>query len=144
MIDGFQGEYRFLSNFYISPIIHMNVKYPSVEHAYQACKSMDTGIRRYIASLDSPGKAKRYGKKVRLRKDWEVVKRDIMYKLLRIKFSKIPLAGWLRETGDQKLVEGNYWHDNYWGVCHCMQCRHIKGENQLGKLLMQIREEIQK
>jgi predicted NAD-dependent protein-ADP-ribosyltransferase YbiA (DUF1768 family) len=46
----------------------------------------------------------------------------------------------LLATHPQELVEGNYWHDNYWGNCLCPKCTHIEGQNHLGKLLMKIRE----
>jgi predicted NAD-dependent protein-ADP-ribosyltransferase YbiA (DUF1768 family) len=48
----------------------------------------------------------------------------------------------LLDTGDEELVEGTTWHDNIWGNCSCPKCKNIPGQNRLGKLLMQIREEI--
>ena len=44
-------------------------------------------------------------------------------------------------TGDAELIEGNTWHDNYWGVCSCSKCNG-RGKNRLGKLLMKVREEL--
>ena len=83
-----------------------------------------------------PGKAKRLGRKVTLRPDWEQIKTYTMLLLLRIKFSDENLATKLLETGEQKLIEGNSWGDCFWGVCDGV------GENHLGKLLMQVREEL--
>ena len=61
---------------------------------------------------------------------------------LRKKFANPELRDLLLATGDEELVEGNYWHDNEWGNCTCPRCKNIPGKNKLGKLLMQVREEI--
>lgn len=134
-VSQFTGEYRWLSNFWNATIYYDGVHYPSVEHAYQAAKSPNITIRRHVAALSKPGDAKRYGRKIPLRDDWEDVKADVMLDLLRLKFSYTDLREKLLNTGDAELVEGNYWNDTYWGVCRG------KGENVLGKLLMRVREE---
>jgi len=97
---------------------------------------MIAGIPDYQA-----GKAKRLGRTVKLRPDWEYVKDEIMCKLLRRKFARPELGDLLLSTWGKQLIEGNYWHDNYWGVCHCDKCLG-KGKNKLGNLLMKIREEL--
>jgi predicted NAD-dependent protein-ADP-ribosyltransferase YbiA (DUF1768 family) len=76
------------------------------------------------------------GKQVHLRSDWEQYKPVIMENLLKQKFSQEPLRSKLIATGNCQLVEGNYWHDTYWGICDG------KGTNMLGKLLMEIRTEL--
>lgn len=135
MIDKFRGKYEFLSNFYPCQITHDGFKYPSTEHAYQASKTLDFKVRKVIAGLDTPGKAKRYGRHALLRDDWESVKDSVMREVLSIKFlSHSDLAKKLVLTGDEELIEGNTWGDTYWGVCNGI------GENVLGNLLMEIRE----
>lgn len=134
-ILAFMGEYQFLSNFYPVKVEYEGKIYPSVEHAYQAAKSLDDAVREQIRNLPTPGQAKRAGKKVDLRKDWQLVNISIMEKLLRQKFSNPELKERLLKTGKRELVEGNTWGDTFWGVCKGV------GENHLGKLLMQIRDD---
>lgn len=141
-ITSFRGPYRFLSNF--APVnVRLHVGgylefYPSVEHAYQAAKCLDLDERRKIRLAPSPGAAKKLGKLVLLRPDWETVKIGIMLDLLTQKFSQEPFRTKLIATGDAQLVESNTWGDIYWGVCNG------KGENVLGRLLMRVRSEVGK
>lgn len=141
MIDRFRGKYRFLSSFWPVLVWLENCEYPSVEHAYQAAKTTDPAQRRLIRNADTPGRAKRLGRKVTMRKGWDYMKRDVMDALIRQKFKHRELRKLLLETGKQTLVEGNSWHDNYWGVCDCSKCQG-KGQNTLGKLLMEERKRI--
>lgn len=137
-IAAFTDEHRFLSNFWPAVVSlpgDPNV-YASVEHAYQAAKSLDADQRWAISMARTAGGAKRLGKTVRLRPDWERVKLDVMLDLLRQKFIHADLAKLLRATGTAELVEGNTWGDTFWGVCNGV------GENHLGRLLMQVRTEI--
>ena len=142
MINCFDGKFAFLSNFYPSLIFDGNIWFPTVEHYFQAAKT--TNMEEYIAIafIETPGKAKRFGKKVTLRPDWEEVKDQVMLDALRKKFEISTLREMLLVTGDEELVEGNIWHDNTWGNCSCDSCKGIEGQNKLGKLLMQVREEI--
>jgi len=112
------------------------LEYPSVEHAYQAAKTTDPEERATVREALTPGLAKRLGRQVHLRPDWEDVKLAVMADLLRQKFDRPPLAKALLETGDEELVEVNYWRDTYWGVFHGT------GENHLGRLLMERREQL--
>lgn len=138
-IDCFDGEYRWLSNFWECCITYRGVVFSSLEAAYQAAKSTTQEDFDKFIYL-TPGKAKKLGKKIKLRADWESVKLSIMEELLRTKFSNVILRNKLMDTGKAELVEGNYWHDNCWGSCTCVKCGN-KGENHLGKLLMKLREE---
>ena len=139
MIKEFTGIYRFLSNFYISLIGFEGMSYPSVEHAFVAAKTLDINERTHIARLLSAAEAKKYGRKVKLRPDWEQVKLQIMEDLVRQKFTKWPLLKQaLLDTGDQQLFEGNTWGDRFWGVDSVT----LRGENHLGEILMKIRKEI--
>lgn len=142
LIDNFRGKYGFLSNFYASPIVVSGQEYPTVEHAFQACKTMDSHIRRQIAKLGTPAQAKKAGRQLELFGDWDNAKAGVMYDLLQRKFDDFRLAGMLQLTGDAELVEGNNWHDNYWGECGCGKCRCIDGQNMLGEILMVVRDEI--
>jgi len=138
MIDSFRGFYEFLSNFYRILIIYENIEYPTLEHAFVASKTLDIKKRIYVATkIYDPGKAKRFGReKIILRENWANIQDDIMEKLLRIKFSDVKLAELLINTYPKELIEGNWWGDEYWGVCKGI------GENRLGKLLMKIRNEL--
>jgi ribA/ribD-fused uncharacterized protein len=135
-IDKFTGDYRFLSNFFLSPICMNGLVYPTVEHAYQAMKTFDQEERVRIAGQPTPGKAKSAGRKVTLRSDWENVKIDIMENLLRLKFKWPHLRDKLLATGDTELIEGNSWGDRFWGVFLG------RGRNELGLALMRIRKEL--
>ncbi|CAL6029665.1 NADAR_family protein [Hexamita inflata] len=132
-IDRFEGEYFFLSNFFESPITYKNFTYQTVEAAFQAQK--EPGTEEKFAAM-KPGKAKREGLKVNLRSDWEAVKVQIMKDLLVLKFQNEALKQKLLLTELKEIVEGNNWGDCYWGVCEG------KGQNVLGKLLMEVRQEL--
>lgn len=136
----FQGKYRFLSNFWPSPILGKNsLTYPTVEHAFQASKFPDgSEEHEKIRTATTPGIAKKLGRTLGLpRENWNDIRVELMGRLLRLKFSRgSPLATKLLETEYAELVEGNSWGDKFWGVCKG------EGENMLGKLLMTIREEL--
>lgn len=141
-IEEFQGEYRFLSNFYPCPIEfevvpgRLRLRYGTSEHAYQAAKSLDPEWWKRVQQALTPAAVKKLGRQVELRPDWEDVKLEVMERILRIKFADDPLRTWLLETGRRELIEGNRWRDVYWGVCDGV------GENHLGRLLMKIRAEL--
>lgn len=148
-IDSFSGEYEFLSNFSVAIVTLDGMEYATVEHAYQAAKTLDPDKRqamslRFNPDL-SPAQAKRIGRSIKIRPDWEDIKIGVMWNLLVQKFSKPPRWYQLLATGDAELIEGNWWHDQFWGVCmgseRCAYGPHEpKGENHLGKLLMEIRK----
>ena len=136
MIDKFDGEYAFLSNYSVSPFRIDYVLFPTMEHYFQANKADNQNDYLHIAYAPTPGEAKRLGRKIQLRPNWEKIKDEVMLTGLRKKFADPELRSLLLATGDEELVEGNYWGDTYWGVCNGV------GQNKLGKLLMQVREEI--
>jgi ribA/ribD-fused uncharacterized protein len=137
-IKFFKGRFAFLSNFDAGvPIQYEGILYPTVEHAFQAAKSLDTRVKNKIALTTKPHVAKSMGRRTKLRSDWETVKINIMKQLLDLKFKETALQPLLLETGEAYLQEGNTWNDQFWGVCKG------SGENWLGKLLMQVRQEIQ-
>ena len=136
-IDKFEGEYRFLSNFYTVPITHNGKIYPTSEHLYQALKTADVHEQERIRSCPNPGAAKKEGKNITIRKDWDEVKEYVMREILKLKFEQNPeVAQKLLSTGNAELIEGNWWHDYYWGMCDGL------GQNKLGELLMELREEL--
>lgn len=143
-ITSFSGKYRWLSNFWISPIKTADGKvWPSAEHLYQAYKTKSRRHRKEILQCGHPSNAKKLGRRIPIRDDWDTIKIDIMKKVVYLKFTQnIELQRKLKETGDVDLVEGNYWHDNIWGDCMCNRCKSIKGLNYLGNILMDVRSHI--
>lgn len=143
MITEFDGKYAFLSNFYHAPFTYDGIIYPTNEHFFQAMKTLDQEKRKQIAEAKTPGVAKRMGRQVQLREDWEEVKYTAMRVGVERKFDAHPgLAEKLIATGDAILIEGNSWHDNTWGSCFCPKCAAIAGKNWLGEILMERRKEL--
>lgn len=136
-IDSFTGEYYFLSNFYMAPITYDGWDYTNNEAAFQAQKTSSRILRVQLFSGANPSEAKRQGRSIKLRADWEDVKDNIMYEIVRAKFSQNPdLKEKLLATGDKLLEEGNTWGDVVWGTVDGV------GENRLGKILMRVRSEL--
>lgn len=139
-ICSFTGKYAFLSNFYPCMVVYDGMKYPSAEHAFQAAKSLDIDQRIGMAVCPTPGDAKHFGRRLHLREDWEEVKVSVMLAVVRDKFIRNDADEDIRElllaTGDAYLEEGNTHGDCFWGA--------VKGEgrNELGKILMQVRDEL--
>jgi len=141
MIKEFQGEYRYLSNFYPCEIEYEGIIFDSVEKAYQSAKTNDPKLREEISLLDSPGKAKRFfrNRKKDVREDWHEVKYSIMRDLLHKKFVENDyFLRKLLSTGNSDIQEGNFWGDKEWGV----DLKTGEGKNILGKMIMEIRKEI--
>jgi hypothetical protein len=138
-IKAFRGKYAFLSNFHPCQVELEGKTYPTVEHAFQAAKTDDPEKRKEIQQAPTPAKAKKLGWKLDVRKNWQRVKTGIMRDLVRQKFTNNKaLRRALLDTGSAKLVEVNNWNDTFWGVCRG------KGKNMLGKILMEVREELSK
>ena len=136
-IENFQGPYEFLSNFYPCKINYDGFNFASVEHAFQAAKFRDYSKKFAISKASSPGQAKRMGKDFGgLRTDWGEACLVVMYDLLKQKFNDPKLKKLLLATVDAELQEGNRWGDAFWGMVGG------QGLNNLGKLLMRVREEL--
>jgi N-glycosidase YbiA len=135
-ITTFDGDprYEFLSNFHPCPVVLDGLEYRTVEHAYQAAKTLDGAERDHVRSASTPAEAKARGQQVTVRPDWNDIKIDVMRALLRQKFAAGPLRDRLLATRPSALIEGNTWDDRFWGVCDG------EGENWLGRLLMEIRD----
>lgn len=152
VIYEFKGKYRFLSNFFPAKVmtakfledpstLNHYLLYPTVEHAFQATKTIHMEERWMIHRAETAGNAKRLGKKVTLRLDWDDHKLVVMTTLIRSKFENSTLRKLLLETGDATLIEGNNWGDTFWGV---VKDGHGEGLNNLGVILMKVREEIRR
>jgi ribA/ribD-fused uncharacterized protein len=137
-ITQFKEEHDFLSNFYPATIIFKGSTYATSEHLYQAAKAQSSEDAEKVRSAITPGKAKRVGRRISMRDDFDDIKINVMRAILDLKFTQHPdLKLKLIQTGNCELIEGNYWHDTFWGVCN------RKGENHLGKLLMALRKKFQ-
>lgn len=135
-ILGFFGPYRFLSNFHFVNVEYDGMVYRTTEHAYQAAKTLDSEARQRIQRMTAPRDARAAGQLVKYRDDWEQIKSSVMYDLSCQKYANDPLRSMLLATEDAFLEETNTWGDVYWGVCNG------KGQNMLGKILMNIRAEL--
>lgn len=143
-IHRFQGQYRFLSNFWHAPIYWTGDNghewiFPSNEHAYQAWKCRRQSQVVQIQTAKTAAHAKWLGQRVELRPDWDTKRMRVMLFVNRLKYRQHEhLARRLIETGEATLEEGNNWGDRFWGVC----LKTHKGENHLGHILMQVRTEL--
>jgi len=138
VIDRFTKEagYEFLSNFYQSTIRFEGMLYPTVEHAYQAAKTVDDKLRKIIRNAATPLEAKKMGRCLQLQNDWPDIKVDIMKVLIKEKFQNPFLGDLLLKTGVMKLVMNNRFNDRFWGVYNG------EGDNKIGKILEEVREEL--
>lgn len=144
----FTGKWSMIDNFAPTPVTvdigHGKQWYATSEHAFAAAKADSRPGHDLVASQVSPGAAKMKGRRVRLRADWEDVKFDVMWKVLRAKFEQNPEAlRVLLETGDRPIYEGNTWDDRIWGVTRSdRQDGSWVGRNALGIQLMALRKEL--
>ncbi|WP_414658065.1 NADAR family protein (plasmid) [Deinococcus sp. VB343] len=116
------------------PIRMAGEDYATLEHYFQAAKTTNPAQRQLIRNAATPAEARRLGRSVTLREDWDTLRLDVMHAGLRKKFAQPRFAAALAATGDALILEGNTWNDEFWGVCKGV------GRNHLGRLLMQIRE----
>lgn len=138
MIKEFKNQYFFLSNFYECPVYYNKLVFCNAEAAFQAQKVIDEKEQYKFINLNA-SQARKLGKTIVLREDWEEVKDNIMYEIVKRKFTiNKELQQKLIDTKDEELVEGNWWHDTYWGV----DSKTGIGKNKLGKILMKVREEV--
>ncbi len=139
VIDSFTKEYFCFSNFFVEE------DGLTVEHRFQASKSLDPEVQQTILAAKNPQQAKKLGKNkkfCKLRPDWEKVKDSIMEDLVLEKFTKYKvLRAELVATGDAELIEGNWWHDRVWGMVRGPSGKWV-GENRLGKILMRVRDRL--
>jgi ribA/ribD-fused uncharacterized protein len=154
--------YGAFSNYSISPLIVDEKKYNSVEHFYQSQKfsGVSSELQEKIRLASTPHQSKILAslrvaggyawrealndtiqtfldQGVQLRKDWEDVKEDVMYKGLYAKFTQNRLLEKLLLFTENKQIEENSPRDWYWGVG-----KDHTGKNRLGVLLMKIRDDL--
>ena len=141
MIEQFQKEYRWLSNFAPVLIVLDSIEYSSVEHAYMSAKSNSKSWKIFCSnSHNSAGIVKRASRNIILITGWETKKLDVMQNCLKQKFTQEPYKTKLLKTENQFIQEGNYWGDKFWGVC----LKTEKGKNHLGRMIMKIRDQLKK
>lgn len=128
---------NWFSNFQLSPIEIDGVRWPSVENYYQAMKTTDSFIQFQISQM-TPAQAKKVGRSLVIRPNWDEMKFDVMKKALKHKFLQDEWMDKLLNTGDDMIIEWNNWNDKIWGV----SVKDNMGMNMLGIALMEIREEI--
>lgn len=134
-IAGFQGDYRWLSNFERCEILYKGIRYQSTEAAYQAQKTMNIKARTVFSKLNARD-SKTFGSVINVRPDWHDVSIGVMEDVCRIKFNLPQFKSKLVDTGDMEIIESNHWGDTFWGECDGV------GQNKLGKVIMKIRDEI--
>lgn len=151
MITAFTGPHACLSNFYPSKIVMDGNEFPTAEHAFQAAKATSAADFQKIQAASTPAFAKAAGRKIAIRPDWDQVKREIMLRILMIKFERGFSRDHLIETNGWHLVEANTWHDTYWGAVSCSPegiegvpliwtgGHPLAGHNWLGRELMMVR-----
>ena len=148
VVPKFEGEYAFLSNFYVADFTWRNNVFASGEHAFQAAKAYHiadsyigdmAGYFDSVVNAPTPAKAKYAGRSVKIDvKSWDAQKVAYMREIVHAKFADVPgLAGKLINTGAMMLVEGNDWGDSFWG--RCKVDGKMIGFNTLGTILMEER-----
>lgn len=148
MINDFRGQYRWLSNYHLAPVMYEGVLYPSSEHAYQAAKSLDPEIRlQFTGTYFTCNEARKFGQTVPLRDGWDQMKYQVMQTILMDKFTRhADLKELLLATGQEHLEEGNNHGDRFFGTCprldSCGVGESPTGQNNLGKILMWIRAQL--
>ena len=152
MTDGkkilaFEGEHRWLSNFWEAPIevsaFGNRHILGSTEHVFQmakldhsrAGKSQLRELFAEVVAIETPGRSKRFGRRIPQLdlESWDAARDKAMYRVLLAKFTQhADLREKLLALEGYYLEEGNHWGDRYWGVDGTVQ-------NGLGQLLMEIR-----
>ena len=142
-ITSFRDQYRFLSNFHQNPVTLDGLTYPNGEAAFQAQKCGNDEDKLKYTTTRNPVRAKQMGKKEHIDiAAWNARSYDVMLAVVRAKFADPVLAQMLLDTGDAIIEEGNTWHDNIWGRCTCERCAAKPSRNQLGRILMLVRDEL--
>lgn len=133
----FVGRLAFLSNFANYGFVAGGVTWPTVEHFFQAMKTLDSKEREEIRCLKTPAEVRRVGKRVQLRKDWHEVRLSVMeYAVLKKFEQNATIAKWLFRCSDEDLTEENSWGDTFWGTCKG------EGQNHLGLILRKVRDHL--
>mgnify|MGYP002851785871 CR=1 FL=1 len=133
------------SNFTESQLTYEGVSYTNPEAMFQSMKLLNKEQRKQFSSL-SPATAKKMGRSVSLRDDWEEVKYDCMLQTVLARCEQeVNFSETLKHTGDSFIFEDTTgWHDNEWGCCSCDKCSGKKSKNMLGLALMDARARLDK
>jgi len=143
VISSFRGKHNSLSNFSNHMVTINDVIYRTSEHAFQAAKATNEEDRAYVASAPTAAEAKKRGRQIKLRPDWDLVNINIMIEILCAKIDQNrDVYDMLIGTGDAILIEGNTWNDKYWGAV--FENGEWVGENHLGKCWMILRNVLTK
>jgi ribA/ribD-fused uncharacterized protein len=140
-ITSFSGEHFFLSNSFEHPFEHDGEIFLTIEHAYQAYKTDDPKQRRRVRNCVSPELARLIGKSVTLREGWDDQRFALMETLIRAKFADPTMAAKLKATGSRNLIDGRPRSNTVWG-CARGKDGEWRGRNELGKILMRVRDEL--
>lgn len=147
---GFRDLYECFSNFYKHDKISIMLPYKkknallykanNVETLFQAAKTNDHIFIQRTVNSEFPSEAKRIGRYVKLREDWEEIKEEVMMELIKKKLEVLPeFKKLLLEIPEDIIIaEFNTWNDCEWGV----SSKTLKGKNKLGKILMELRYKI--
>jgi ribA/ribD-fused uncharacterized protein len=158
-ITSYTGEWEWLSNFAYTPFRFIPLPekvWPTAEHCYQSLKARHPEQMEWIASAPSPSEAKRRGRSVAMRDNFDKIKRQHMMQVMLSKFGSGELRDRLAATAGRPLVEGNTWGDQFWGAVHMDRgaippgmpiwapapegdSRYLAGHNWLGTIQMMIR-----
>lgn len=126
----------FLSNFHEKSFSYKEKIWPTSEHAYQAMKSRYEEVQEWIRNSHTPGIAKKRGKQIDIRRDWDFIKLEVMEEILQYKFQDYELRQKLLDTKPYQLIEYTTWNDTYWGTN-----TELYGQNHLGILLTKLRND---
>jgi len=135
----YEHEYYVFSNFSSFALEWKGQLWMTSEHAYHAEKFTDQTLRDTIRKARSAHDAMKfaYAHKDKYVHAWDEIKLDVMKKILLAKVAQHPyVKKKLLESGDQPLIEDS-WRDAYWGWGP-----NKDGENHLGKLWMEVRNEV--
>lgn len=143
----FTGKWRLLDNFAAIPTLYNGITYKTSEHAFAAAKAATKQWHDRIANAPDPNVAKMLGRRCKIRDDWDEIKFQVMYEIVRSKMRhSAPARALLRHTGVRRIYEGNSWHDQVWGVTNHQNLYQpgftATGQNGLGEILMMVRREI--
>lgn len=134
----YEHEFYVFSNFSSFMLEWKGKLYPTSEHVYHSEKFEDESLKEQVRNTRSAHDSQKFANanKDKQIKDWDKIKLSIMKDILRAKVEQHPyVKKKLLESGDKELIEDS-WRDAYWGWGP-----NKDGENHLGKLWMEVREE---